>query len=136
MGRRDLTFVLGTLGLTACLPTALSALSLFAEERSAFGTWSGWVLALTIMVPSYVLLARGLGQDNPHRFVRSFMLGMLLRMGLTLAGVAGFALLVDPAPLKSFLLAFFLGYALLTALELVLSLRTEPRRPLEGESAG
>jgi len=55
--------------------------------RARFGTLSGWGLALLIMVPSYALLSRAMRSEDPHKFIRSFMLGMILRMFATLLAV-------------------------------------------------
>jgi hypothetical protein len=123
MSRRDGRFAAWVLGLTVVVPGALLALSPIDEPRAAFGVLVGWGLALAVMLPSYLLLARAVSAENPHRFVRNFMLGMLLRMFATVIAVAAFHLTVEDAPLRSFLLSFFLGYGALTACELSLTVR-------------
>ena len=128
MTRRDGLFAAGVLALSALVPGPLVALGAFAEERSTLGVLSGWGLAVLMMVPSYLLLGRAVAEDNPHRFVRACMAGMLLRLALTGAGILVFALCVRPTPFKSFLVVFLLGYALLQALELTLTLRGARRR--------
>ena len=123
MSRRDGQFLAWVGGLTLGVPGALLLLAPVAEARAAFGTLTGWGLALAIMLPSYLLLSRAVSSENPHRFVRGFMLGMLLRMFATLIAIAAFHLTVEDAPLRSFLLSFFLGYGALTAVELSVTLR-------------
>ncbi|MHC5212489.1 MAG: hypothetical protein ACYTG2_17390 [Planctomycetota bacterium] len=123
MTRRDGLFALWVSGLTLAVPGTLLALSPIDEARATFGVLLGWGLALVIMLPSYLLLARAVSAENPHRFVRNFMLGMLLRMFATVIAVAAFYVTVEDAPLRSFLLSFFLGYGSLTAVELTLTMR-------------
>jgi hypothetical protein len=135
MTRRDGFFAAWVLGLTLAIPGLLLALSPLDEARASFGVLTGWGVALAVMLPSYLLLARAVSAENPHRFVRNFMLGMLLRMFATLIAVAAFALLVEDAPLRSFLLSFFLGYGTLTAVELVLTMRGTERRASEEQRA-
>ncbi len=121
---RDLRFAAGALALTLIVPGLLLAVVPFGEERSAFGTLAGWGVALVVMIPSYLLLVRSLGSVDPHRFLRAFMVGTTLRMLLTLIAVILFATQIEQAPVKSFVLSFFLGYMLLTGLELFVTLRT------------
>ena len=128
MTRRDALFAIWVGGLTLAVPGALLALAPIAEARATFGVLVGWGLALAVMLPGYVLLARAVASENPHHFVRNFMLGLLLRMFATVLGVAGFALTVEHAPLRSFLLSFFLGYGALTCVELVLTVRGTGQR--------
>ncbi len=128
MRRSDRVFGAGAAALTLAVPGALLALGLFAEERAAMGTLAGWGLALLIMVPSYALLSRGVTSTSPSGFVRGFMLGSILRLVATVGAVTGFALAVDRPPLRSFLLAYFLGYMLLTGLELLLTVPRSTRR--------
>jgi len=123
MSRRDRLFVLAVLGLTGLVAVPLAAFRPVAEERALLGTLVGWGLALLIMVPSYALLNRALAEENPHRFVSAFMVGSILRIFLTLIGVVVFWFAAQPAPIKSFLLAFLGGYVLLSAVELVLTRR-------------
>jgi hypothetical protein len=128
MKRRDTLFAGCVLLLTALVPGSLIALAPFAEARSTLGILAGWGLALVMMVPSYVLLARTVSEENPHRFVRAVMAGMLLRLAVTAVGVFVFALTVSETPFKSFLLSFLLGYTLLQTVELALALRREAPR--------
>jgi hypothetical protein len=128
MTRRDGVFALWVTGLTLAVPGGLLAWTPFAEARAEFGVVAGWGAALAMMLPSYLLLARAVSAENPHRFVRNFLLGMLLRMFLTVVAVAAFRLAVEDAPLRSFLLSFFLGYGALTGVELVLTVRGTGRR--------
>ena len=123
MTRRDRIFAAGAAALTLLVPGLLSALAPFAESRATLGTWTGWSVALLMMVPSWVLLSRGMGRTNPHALLRSVMGGALLRLSLTATAVFLFATRVSDPPLRSFLLAFFLGYILLSALELTLATR-------------
>ena len=74
MRRADRQFALGALGLTLTVPPALLALRFFSETRATLGTLAGWGVVLLVMVPSYVLLPRGVSDSNPHAFVRGFML--------------------------------------------------------------
>ncbi len=118
MSRADRTSVLGVLLLTAVVPAGLALLQPFAEPHAALGFAAGWALALLVMLPGWFLLVRAMALRGGHEFVRAFMTAALLRLVLTLGGTAAFALSVPEAPILSFLLAFFLGYASLTALEL------------------
>jgi len=52
--------------------------------------------------------------------------GTGLRFVVSILVIVMFATLVDDAPIKSFLLSFFLGYVLLTALELGTALGRSP----------
>jgi hypothetical protein len=134
MTARDARFAAGTLLLTLLVPGALLLAAPFAEERATLGTLAGWGAALLIMVPSYALLVRSVDAADPHRFLRAFMLGTLLRLVLTVGAVLVFATQVERAPLRAFVLSFFLGYMLLTALELMVTLRRD-RRARSGASA-
>jgi hypothetical protein len=123
MRSRDRLFAGACFGLTLLVPGLLLAAAPFAEPRAQFGTLVGWTLALLVMIPSYMLLTRAAGNDDPQGFIRGFMLGTLVRLMLTGGVAVLFVLLVEQPPIKSFLLSFFLGYALLTTLELALTLR-------------
>ena len=127
MSRPDRLFALGVLLLTAAVPTSLAALQPFGEPRATLGVLCGWGAALAMMVPSYLLVARSLARPGSRGFLQAVMGGMLLRLAMTVAAVLAFGLLVDDAPLKCFVLAFFAGYALLTVLELRLLLRGAAR---------
>jgi len=118
MNRADRRFALGTLLLTAVVPTTLAALRPFGEPRSALGIAAGWGAALLMMVPSYLLVSRALARPGSTGFLQGVMGGMLLRLLVTVAATLGFGLLVSEPPLKAFVLAYFLGYGLLTFVEL------------------
>ncbi|MCB9899204.1 MAG: hypothetical protein H6825_14460 [Planctomycetes bacterium] len=128
MSRRDVVFAVGTTLLTLVVPGLMLVRPVFVEERYVLGTLCGWGLALAVMVPSYVLLARTLHGTDNQRFLRAFAYGTGLRMAGCLVGTLAFALLVEQAPKFTFLIAFFMGYVLLTALELRLTLRRAPTR--------
>ncbi len=128
MSRVDRTSVLGVLLLTAVVPAGLALLQPFAESRPTLGFAAGWALALLVMLPGWLLLARAMAATGGHEIVRAFMGAALLRLVLTIGGTTAFALSLTDAPLRSFLLAFFLGYASLTVLELS---RTLPRKRRE-----
>jgi len=123
MRSRDRLFAGACFGLTVLVPGLLLAAGPFAEARTQFGTILGWTVALAVMIPSYALLSRAAASDDPQRFIRGFMMGTLLRLVITGVAAILFVLLVEQAPIKSFLLSFFLGYVLLTTLELTLTLR-------------
>ena len=120
---RDLRFALGALLLTLLVPGTLLLARPFGEARGELGTLVGWGAALAIMIPSYVLVVRSIESTDSHRFLRAFMLGTLLRLVATIAAVVLCVTQVDQPPVKNFILAFFLGYMLLTGLELVLTVR-------------
>ena len=127
MSRADRLFAAGCLLLTVAVPGSLLAAQPFAEPRATLGVLCGWGAALLMMVPSYLLVSRTLARPGSRGFLQGVMGGMLLRLVLTVAAVLAFGLLVADAPLKSFVLAFFAGYVLLTALELRLLLRGAAR---------
>jgi len=124
---RDRLFGLVTLALTIVVPGLLLLGRPFAEPRAAFGVLTGWGLGLLVIVPSYFLLAWALRTDNSQRFLMAFLGGSAGRFVVVIASVGVFALTVDDAPLKSFLLSFFLGYMLLTGLEFALALGASSR---------
>lgn len=126
MTRRDRNFLLITLGLTALVAAPLAVFSPLDEERGRMGVMVGWGLALLIMVPSYLLLSAGMAGDGA-RFVKGFMAGASLRLVLTAVAVLLFAR-VERAPIYSFVMAYFLGYTLLTAVELKLTLPRGTRK--------
>jgi len=125
---RDLRFALGALLLTVLVPGLMLLASPFSESRGNLGTLVGWGSALAIMLPSYMLIVRSMESTDSHRFMRTFMLGTLLRLLLTIVAVIVFVTQVDDAPVKSFVLAFFLGYMLLMGLELMLTVRGGARK--------
>jgi hypothetical protein len=125
MNGTDRSFALGTLLLTAVVPGSLLALEPFAEARASFGVLSGWAAALLVLLPGYVFMRRAMAGQDARAFVRAFMIGTSLRLALTVAATLAFALLVPEPPLKSFVLTFFAGYALLMALELRLAVRPQ-----------
>lgn len=123
MTRSDAIFAAGCVVFSLVIPGLMLSRPVFGESGSTFGTLAGWGLALAVMVPSYVMLSRTIHAENMHRFHRAFMLGTALRFAGCIVGTLAFALLVPDAPILTFLMAFFLGYVLLTALELPLALR-------------
>lgn len=128
----DLRFGLGVLAATLAIPGALLATAPIAEARAPLGYLVGWGLALALVVPSYVVLSRVSRDPEDPRFNRALLGGTLGRFLLALVGMTLFATLVDDAPVKAFLLAFFLGWMLLTGLELGAVLRRRPaKRNLE-----
>jgi hypothetical protein len=128
---RDRRFMLGTLGLTALIPGVLLATRPLAEERQVMGYLAGWGLALLIMVPSYMLLVRGLASGEFNSVLKSVLGGMMGRLVMMVAAIVIFVKLVPEPPVVSFLLTFALGYGGLTALELYSALATDP----DGETA-
>jgi hypothetical protein len=126
IGRNGM-FGLGVLVLSAAAIPGLLAARPFDEARAPLGLVAGWMGALLVVVPSYVWLARALSRTQPHAFVRGFMASTTLRLFIALALIGGFALLVQDAPIESFVISFMLGYVALTALELWLLLRAAPR---------
>lgn len=135
MRSRDRLFAGACLGLTLLVPGLLLAATPFAEPRAQLGVIVGWALALLVMVPSYVLLTRAVGSEDPQRVIRGFMLGTVVRMFLTGGVAVLFVLLTEQTPIKSFLLSFFLGYALLTVIELMLTLGKSNGKPEPGTPA-
>jgi hypothetical protein len=125
MNRADRSFALGTLLATAVVPTSLAALAPFGEPRGVLGIGAGWGAALLMMVPSYLLISRTISRPGSAGFLQGVMGGMLLRLVVTVAATLSFGLLLHDPPLKSFVLAYFLGYGLLTFVEL----RAVTRRP-------
>ena len=101
MTRRDRLFVLAVVGLTALVPVPLAVFRPLAEGRAALGTLAGWGLALLMMVPSYALLTRAMTEQNPHRFVTTFMTGTMLRLFLTIAPKLGTSRLAPPTSAPS-----------------------------------
>lgn len=126
---RDLAFAGGVLVLSALVLGWLLLAPPFAEAQPELGALWGWGLAALAIVPSYVLLSRAVADENPHRFHRAFMLGTMLRFGVCMVGTVVFWFAVPDAPIKIFLLAFGLGWLLLTGLELGLVLK--PQRATE-----
>jgi hypothetical protein len=121
MAGADRGLLLGALSLTALVPAGLLAWQPFGEPRATLGVAAGWGAALAVTLPGWLLLGRTLATDG-RGFLKGFMGAMVLRLLLTVAAVLAFALLVEDAPLRSFVLAFFAGYVALTALELRLAL--------------
>ena len=119
-------FLAGLVVTSAVVPGLLWAGEPFAEPRRLLGLAVGWMLAVAIIAPSFVLLARALGSDDNQRFLLAFMAGTALRFVVAIAGVLLFATLVDDPPIKTFLLSFFLGYFLLTGLEMALTFGRSP----------
>lgn len=128
MDRPDRVFVLGVIATSLAVPTSLWALSPFAEPRAALGVVAGWGLALLAIVPSFFLMSRVMGTDDSLRFQQAFMGGTMGRFVLSILGVVAFGLAVEQPPMWTFVLTFFLGYALLSALEVALLLKKTPDR--------
>lgn len=122
MTPHDRVFAGGTLIATALVPTLIVLGAPFEESRHVMGTLWGWALALLTIVPSYVILSRSLRHDDSNRFFTAFAGGTIGRMVAVLVAVVLFVTLVDQAPTKTFLLSFFLGYMLLTGLEVTMAL--------------
>jgi hypothetical protein len=135
MRRRDRLFAGACLGLTLLVPGLLLALTPIAEPRASLGTLVGWMVALGVMIPSYAMLSRASASGDAQAVIRGFMLGTLVRLMFTGAAAVLFVKLVENPPVKSFLLAFFLGYALLTTLELSLTLGKSHDKSHERTSA-
>lgn len=123
--RRFKQFLGGTLLATALVPGLLILAQPLAEPRQVLGFACGWGLALAALVPSTLLMLRVKSEDG-QRFYNVFMGATAFRFALVLGAVAGFWFLVDQPPMISFLMSFFLGYVILTALELVLLTRRDP----------
>jgi len=121
---RHRLFALGVGGLTLLVPGLLLLGHPFDEARHVLGTLTGWGLALAVIAPSYALMARCLRAEvessHGQRFFKIWAGSTMGRMLAVIVGVVLFALCVEAPPLFSFLLAFFLGYTLLTGLEVLL----------------
>ena len=126
MARPERSFALGAALATALVPGALLMLGLFDEARASLGILVGWGLALLVIVPSFWLMARVMHSEDRLAFHRAFMGGTMGRFGLSIVGIVLFATQVTDAPLLSFLLSFFAGYALLSMLEVTLLLKKTP----------
>ncbi len=122
MTAHDRTFYVGALLATVLVPGLILLGAPFDETRYVMGTLVGWAIALFTIVPSYILISRALSQEDNNRFYKLWAGGTMGRMAVVLVSVALFASLVDDAPIKTFLLSFFLGYMLLTGLELTMAL--------------
>jgi hypothetical protein len=131
MTSRDRRFFLGTLGLTVLIPGVLCLTRPLAEEQQVMGYLVGWGVALLIMVPSYLLLMRGLRSGEFNSVLKSVLGGMLGRMVMMVAAIVIFVKLVPEPPVVSFLITFALGYAGLTVVELMSALSSGP----DGETA-
>lgn len=131
MTRRDGLFLLIAGFLTATVAPLLSAVRLFGEEQYTQGIWMGWGAALLIMIPSWFLLSRALVQTRPNAFLAGFLGGALGRLALTVCAVFAVWAFFPSPPLKAFVLAYFLGYFILTAVELCLTTtkRFQPAEP-------
>lgn len=118
MTPRSRLFAIGTVLSTLIVPGALIALSPFGTPRHVLGVACGWGLALVVLVPSFMAMTRVMACGDERRIQARFMYTMMARFAASLLGVALFALLVETPPLFDFVLAFFLGFITLTALEL------------------
>lgn len=129
MSRRSRSFALVTVVATLVIPVALVLLRPFGEPRAALAVSAGWGLALLAIVPSFLAMARVMGDDDSHRFHRVFMGSTLGRFVFCIVGVGAFALLADDPTLTFlgvFLLSFFLGFVVLSAAELTALLSKSP----------
>ncbi|MDG2148222.1 MAG: hypothetical protein P8N09_01730 [Planctomycetota bacterium] len=122
MTPHDRVFTWGTVIATAVVPTLILLGAPFDEPRFVMGILCGWGLALLAIVPSYILLSRSIRSGDNAQFFQVWGGGTLGRLFLVLVAVVLFATLVDQAPIMSFLLTFFLGYMLLTGLEITMAL--------------
>lgn len=118
MSRTDVRFLAGALAGSVAVPGVLLSAAPIDEARASLGYVVGWTLALLLVVPSYLLMARVTRDPEDPRFNRALLGGTLGRFALALVGMTLFATLVEEPPVKAFLLAFFLGWMLLTGLEL------------------
>ena len=122
MTPHDRVFAVGTLIATAVVPTLILLGAPFDEPRFVMGVLCGWALVLLTIVPSYVLLSRSIRSGDNGQFFQAWGGGTLGRLVVILVAVVLFATLVEQAPVMSFLLTFFLGYLLLTGLEILMAL--------------
>jgi hypothetical protein len=106
----------------------LIALAPFGEVRHELGVGLGWGLALALIVPSYLFMAPVIAKSDFRLLQNRFMLTMLGRFTAAMLGVALFATQIDQPPVFAFVLAFFLGFAILTTLELKALLGQSPDR--------
>jgi len=128
MTSRNRSFAVGTVLATLIIPTALIFLSPFESARNVFGVSWGWGLALAVIVPSFMAMSRLIESDDDRRIQARFMYTMMARFAASVVGVALFAVLVKEPPLYDFVLAFFLGFAVLSALDLTFLLSKSPDR--------
>ena len=110
---------------TALVPGLLMFTQPLNEPRQLLGFACGWGLALLALVPSTLMLLR-VKNEGGQRYYNVFMGATAFRFALVLGAVLGFWFLVDEPPVISFLVSFFLGYVIFTALELVLLTRRDP----------
>ncbi|GJM20563.1 MAG: hypothetical protein DHS20C15_04780 [Planctomycetota bacterium] len=110
---------------TALVPGLLMLGQPLNEPRQVLGFACGWGLALLALVPSTLLMLRVKNEEG-QRFYNAFMGATAFRFALILGAVAGFWFLVEQPPLIAFLMSLFLGYVILTALELILLTRRDP----------
>ena len=122
MNAHDRTFYVGSLLATLLVPGLILLGAPFEETRYVMGALVGWAIALLTIVPSYILISRALSHEDSNRFFKMWAGGTMGRMVVVLVSVALFATLVEDAPIKTFLLSFFLGYMLLTGLEVTMAL--------------
>ena len=120
-GRR---FTLGVLLATLLIPGAMILGRPFDEIDATLGVLLGWGLAFVLIVPSYVLLSRAALDDDHQRFIRVFMVSVMVRFAASIVGVVAYWMFIDRTP-WTFVLTFFLGYATLSTIE-VLLIRTKP----------
>ncbi len=126
MTARDRAFALWTAAATVVVPGLLLLARPFDETRAVMGILAGWGMALAVMVPSYILLRRAMSSTAIKGFLGAFLGGSLGRLVITAVAVWLFARSVEQAPQWSFVLSYFLGYMVLTAIELSLTVRNQP----------
>lgn len=125
MSARDRAFVLRTAIASVIAPGLLLLARPFDETRAVMGILAGWGAALLVMVPSYWLLARAMASDGKD-FLGAFLGGSLGRLVATAVIVLLFVRLVPDAPQWSFVASYFLGYMVLTVIEMSLTVARRP----------
>lgn len=127
MSAPERRFLIGTLIATILVPGALALGQPLAEENQLFGYLCGWGLALLVIVPSTFLMLR-VKEADTNRFFGVFLGATAGRFLVVILAIVAFYLFVEPRPLYAFLISFFLGYFILTALELIQVTRRGPDR--------
>ena len=83
---------------------------------------------MAVIVPSFMAMSKVMSSGDDRRIQARFMYTMMARFAASVVGVALFAVLVNEPPLYDFVLSFFLGFAVLTALDLTFLLSKSPDR--------
>ncbi|MFT7463680.1 MAG: hypothetical protein ACI9EF_002027 [Pseudohongiellaceae bacterium] len=126
MTPRNRSFAVGATLSTLVIPALLIAVSPFGAARPELGVVSGWGMALLVIVPSFVAMSRVMVSGDNQRIQTRFLFSMMARFVASVMGAALFATTVDEPPLLDFILAFFLGFAVLSACELTFLLSKSP----------